>query len=163
MTDTRSRFITPAVDRLPLSGGDWIEVRRQLSAGDQFEGYAITFREDGSRAYELLGLAEIYAHLVAWSFTRPGPEGDPIPVEIETGAKKLAALKALDHASYLELDRAIMAHRATWYVEDRKKKAQPSGANGSAPSSSPSTPSGSRSSRSARSSRTSTSGPSSSP
>jgi len=33
----RCRVVRPGLTRLPLSGGDWVEVRRELNAGEYFD------------------------------------------------------------------------------------------------------------------------------
>jgi hypothetical protein len=101
-------FVQPARERLTLSGGQWIEVKQELTAGEQRHaqaGYYIDLRA-GERAridYEQYGKTKIVAYVTAWSLT--GFDGQPEPFNE-------SALDMLDMDHYLEIERAIDAHEA---------------------------------------------------
>jgi hypothetical protein len=83
----RNPFVRPETVRLELAEGDWIEVKKFLTSGEdarmsgaglrqmqQGEGGKPTFILD----FERLGLAQIEAYVVAWSFV--DEKGRSVPV-----------------------------------------------------------------------------------
>jgi hypothetical protein len=116
----RNRFVTPEIVRIPLSDGDWIEVKKRLSVGESRQAttsFIGRFHGDGSRTPnpEMLGMGWILAYLVRWSFR----DGNDLPVGVS-----LDALKALDLDTYAEIEKAIEAHeeRVATEDQDREKK-----------------------------------------
>ena len=66
MTAKRSRFVQPSVVRLALSNDDWLDVRRELTVGEQRKAMAktiSTMRADGriEPNMEMIGKSEISA------------------------------------------------------------------------------------------------------
>jgi hypothetical protein len=123
----RNRFVVPQVVRLPLSDGDWIEVKRKLTVGEArlaTSSFVGSYRGDGSRTpnLETLGMGMALAYLVDWSFV--GVTDKRVPVSLD-------ALKELDLDTYAEIDKAIEAHIASVEEADaaREKKVQESGEN----------------------------------
>lgn len=108
----RSPFVTPDTVRLPLAEGDWVDVKKYLTAGEKkaLEGaglVAIKRTSDPAEgaAFELdfkrLGLALIEAYAVDWSFVdAKGAPTKPTPENIA----------ALDPDTATELQDAISAH-----------------------------------------------------
>jgi hypothetical protein len=116
----RSRFVTPEIVRLPLSDGDWIEVKKRLSVGEAryaTSSFIGAFKQDGSRIpnLETLGMGQTLAYLVRWSFR----DAQDLPVSVS-----LDALKALDMDTYREIEEAIEQHeqRVTLQMADQEKK-----------------------------------------
>ena len=85
----RNPFVKPEVVRLDLAEGDWIDVKKFLTAGEEARmngaGLRQMTQEDGKAAFTLdferLRLAQVAAYVVAWSFvdakgnqTKPTPE-----------------------------------------------------------------------------------------
>lgn len=110
----RNRFPAPAVERLPVSEGDWIEVKRELTVGEEKDTTLLAMREisqdDGQIKfrpdYQLMPFARAVIYLVGWSFHNA--KG---PVKLEDDQKKrLAQLRALDSESWQEIDTAIAEH-----------------------------------------------------
>jgi hypothetical protein len=103
----RCRFVVPSVATITLSDGDWIQVKNRLSVGEEraaFQSIVGEVSTDGGWRrpnMESIGLAEVAAYLVAWSFR--DPQGQPIPPD-------LATLKLLDPEDYKELEVAVQAH-----------------------------------------------------
>lgn len=102
----RNRFVTPATTRLALSSGDWLEVKKRLSAGERKAvagSHLGRFAPDGSRIpdWEALAFSGILAYLVDWSLR----DAEDKPVAIT-----LAALKNLLEEDFKEIDGAIDAH-----------------------------------------------------
>lgn len=118
MTAKRSRFVQPSVVRLALSNDDWLDVRRELTVGEQRKAMAktiSTMRADGriEPNMEMIGKSEISAYIVDWSFV--DANGKSVPFSE-------SALDNLTPADYSEVDAAVRAHIAA--VEDDRKKAE---------------------------------------
>jgi hypothetical protein len=67
-------FVTPAIDRLDLPDGHWLEVRRELTVGEErraFSGVVDRVNADGSFRpnFDQIGRAEKIAYIVDWSLT----------------------------------------------------------------------------------------------
>jgi hypothetical protein len=103
---SRCRFVQPGIVRLTLTDDEWIDVKRELNAGEQrrvMAGYVKTM-ESGERPTidpERLGKTRLLEYIVAWSFK--GFTGQPEPFDE-------SALDCLDMDTYKELDEAIDAH-----------------------------------------------------
>ena len=106
----RCRIVQPATDRIPISDGDWIEVKRDLTYGERTHASAAVIgevRADGWMRPNLDGsAAQIVAYLVDWSLV--DMEDKRIP--IRTDAEKLSAIKSLDEATVKEISDAIETH-----------------------------------------------------
>ena len=109
-----NRFPAPLVERLPLSEGDWIEVKRDLTVGEEKDISLLAMRElsqtDGtvkfSLDYQLMPFAKAVIYLVGWSFHNA--KG---PVKLEDDQRKrLSQLRALDRDTWEEIDAAILRH-----------------------------------------------------
>lgn len=96
----RNPFVKPEVVRLDLTEGDWIEVKKYLTSGEdarmsgaglrqmqQGEGGKATFLLD----FERLGLAQIEAYVTAWSFVDEKQRVVPVtPQNISALSKEVA-------------------------------------------------------------------------
>lgn len=104
---SRVRFVTPDTVKLTLSDGDWIEVKRQLTVGEERKAFQAIVGEvkDGWRRpnVEMVGVAEVEAYLVDWSF-RDGHD-KPVPLSRD-------AILQLDSESYNEIEAALQKHVA---------------------------------------------------
>ena len=102
----RCRFVQPDVIRLPLSDGDYIDVKKELNAGEQRRVFsrlvkAMHFSEKPEIDPEQVGLSKVVEYLVGWSFA--DAQGKPVPVSE-------AAISNLDGETYGEIVKAIDAH-----------------------------------------------------
>jgi hypothetical protein len=102
----RSRFVQPDTVRLSLSDGDWVEVKKELNAGEQrriFAGVVKTMHagEKLELNPEQIGKSKLLEYIVAWSFI--GLSGKPEPFSA-------AALDNLDADTYRELIELVDAH-----------------------------------------------------
>ena len=102
----RSRFVAPEVVRLTISEGDWIDVKRELNAGETRRIYTDLIRdfragEQATLDPKQVGLTKILNYVVGWSFV----DADNRPVPFSQ-----AALENLDTDSYKEIADAIDAH-----------------------------------------------------
>jgi hypothetical protein len=144
------RFVQGGTRQLDLSEGDWIRVKRRLTAGEQRAAMArmYTLTGDGQQRvfnYEMVGLSTILAYLIEWNITDPsgriapltGPNGED-PVVIAT-----ATLDQLDPASYDEILQAVKQHERDMIAErDAQKKTRRGAPMSSATSLSPDTTTG---------------------
>ena len=102
----RCRFVQPDVIRLPLSDGDWIDVKKELNAGEQRRVFSrlvktMHFNEKAEIDAEQVGLSKVVEYVVGWSFTDAA--GKPVPVSE-------AAICNLDGDTYQEIVRAVDVH-----------------------------------------------------
>lgn len=114
----RNRFRKPGIERLLLSDGDWVEVKRRLSVGEEraaFQAIVGQINQDGWRKpnVELVGIAEMFAYLVDWSFT--GDDDKPVKLTID-------AIQNLDPDDYKELEDALDAHKKRMEAEREAQK-----------------------------------------
>jgi hypothetical protein len=123
---SNSWFVSPDTKRLPLAPplGGWIEVRKEISIGDQRGAFAgsikgTTQTGDGVRTeYDAkrMGFGLVMAYLVDWS-----AKGlDDKPVAIDTPEKKRAALEALKPDIWEAIEGAVDAH-AKAVAEEKKQ------------------------------------------
>lgn len=104
---SRCRFVQPDIVRLPLSDGDFIDVKRELNAGEQRKLFAGMVRDGvipGEKTVldpEQVGITKLVAYLVGWSLV--DAKGAPVPVSE-------AALKNLDVETYTEIMTAVDTH-----------------------------------------------------
>jgi hypothetical protein len=108
------RFAKPSTKTIDLPDGEWIEVREELSVGEQRKAYTAAVKgstktEEGTRTEydaQKLSFALVVGYLVDWS----ARDGNGKPVDISTLPKRQAAVEALDAESFAVLEAAIEAH-----------------------------------------------------
>lgn len=96
----RNPFVKPETTRLDLAEGDWIDVKKFLTSGEdarmsgaglrqmqQGEGGKATFILD----FERLGLSQIEAYVVGWSFVDEKGRGVPVTPQNISALSKEAA------------------------------------------------------------------------
>jgi hypothetical protein len=109
----------PQIDRIPLTEDEWIEVKHELTTGEQRRMFAAMRTDgafDGARVY----LARALAYLVAWSLIDPA--GRPLALTAD-------ALDDLDTDTTREIREAIDAHEAAVEADRAaQKKTRMSGA-----------------------------------
>jgi hypothetical protein len=119
----RVRFVEPELVRLPLSDGDWIDVKKILTTGEQRRMFADMRRrfapgELPSVDPAQVALARAVAYIVMWSFV--DRHGQPVPVSP-------GAIDQLDTWTFTEIREAIDAHeRAQDQAFDDEKKTRSS-------------------------------------
>ena len=102
----RCRFVAPDTVRLSLSDGDWLEVKKELNAGEQRRVFTSLVRHmhmDGKaelNPYQV-GKTKILAYVVDWSLT--DQQGNRAKFSE-------AALDSIDPASYKEINDAVDKH-----------------------------------------------------
>lgn len=121
---SRLRFVEPNIKRLPLSDGDYIDVKRELNARESRRVYARMIKggqiESGEKAMldpEQVGFTKIVEYLTGWSFV--DASGQPVPVSED-------AVGNLDVDTLRELITAIDAHEEAVAAEKNKRGETPS-------------------------------------
>jgi hypothetical protein len=113
----RCRIVVPGIVRLPLSGGDYLDVTKELNAG---EYYDMLIAQSERKLF-----AKPIAYLVAWSLT--GVADAPIPYDLEMPEdERRATIRALDKATIREIGAAIDKHEAAEDAALEAKKKTPS-------------------------------------
>jgi len=110
----RNRFVKPQVVRLDLSDGDWIDVKRQLNAGETRAIFTEMIKEQHAGSVAVIdsarvGITKLLAYIVAWSLV-----DDNGPVAFSE-----AALTNLDMETFREIVDAVDAHETR--IESEKK------------------------------------------
>lgn len=111
----RPRGVKHDTVRLDLSDGDWIEVRRVLTVGEERDLVSLAvrgYRPDGTADLDtkLLSFLAAATYITAWSLV--GMEGLPLPwVSNANVTKRVEVLRTLDTATMREIDEALEAHR----------------------------------------------------
>lgn len=117
----RYRFVDPDdIVRLSLSDGDWIDVKKELNAGERnalfgkmVVGGYVPGKETTFDAAKI-GIARAAAYLVGWSFT--DRKGQPIHLSE-------AAIRSLQSDTFAEIVTALDAHETEQETaRDEEKK-----------------------------------------
>lgn len=111
---SRCRFVQPDIVRLPLSDGDWIDVKKQLNAGEQRRifGRLVKAMHIGEKTEvdpEQVGKTKLIEYIVGWSFVNAA--GGPEPFSED-------ALENLDVDTFGEIVKAVDDHEET---QERKR------------------------------------------
>lgn len=112
----RSRVVQPEIVRLPLSGGDFVDVKKELNAGDYWD--LIIAQADRQP------FAKILAYVIGWSFVG---DSDPIPYSLDLPETlRRDTVRSLDKSTMRELIAVIDRHeQAVDALRDGKKKETP--------------------------------------
>jgi hypothetical protein len=114
----RNRFVTPDIVRLPLSDGDFIDIKKELNAGENRRVFARLVKDmhAGEKIQlepEQVGLTKVVEYLIGWSFT----DGNGKPVDVSEGA-----IQNLDQDTFTEITKAIDAHEEKMDAERTARK-----------------------------------------
>jgi hypothetical protein len=130
----RDRFVRPELTRIPLSDGDWLLVKRRLSAGEEREAHARMFEEapDGTLRPNRLrfDFAIISAYVVDWSLLR---EGEPLAIRGMAPDDLELLLHDLAPEELREFRIAIEEHEARQEAARLAEKKSPVGERASPP------------------------------
>lgn len=117
----RCRFVQPDIVRLVLSDGDWIDVKRELNAGEQRRVFSrlvktLHFNERAELDPEQVGRTKVVEYLIGWSLTDQA--GKPVPVSD-------AAVDNLDAETFAEIVKVVDAHEdAVTATREQEKNAR---------------------------------------
>ena len=118
-----SRIRRPETVRIPLTRGDWILVKKYLTAGETRRVFRRMIRK-GATGDEIdslqVGLSKMVVYLVDWSIT----DADDQPVIIRGQSEDMIAdvLEMLDVESFAEVLKAIEVHERTMELEREDEK-----------------------------------------
>jgi hypothetical protein len=123
-----SRYRRQEETRITLEGGDWLLVKRHLTAGDERGAYAKVLKggsfSPGERPLvdpEHLGIAQVISYLLDWNIT----DADDKPIRVRDASYDFiaSALNGMAPESLREIITAIQAHDAAMTAErDAEKK-----------------------------------------
>lgn len=103
------RMRRPEEVKVPLSGDDWIVVKKHLTAGETRAMFTAMLRERDDKVNPMkVGPAQVLAYLLDWSVQ--DPDGKPIVIRGEPEDVVASALDALDQDAYMEIQRAVEGH-----------------------------------------------------
>ena len=111
---SRCRVVVPEVVRLPLSDGDYLDVNKELNAGEYVD--MLTALADGKP------FAKAIAYLVAWSLV--GVNNQPIPYDVDMPEDvRRSTIRSLQIPTLREISAALDRHEAAEQAAlDAKKK-----------------------------------------
>jgi len=123
-----SRYRKQEQHRIDLADGDWLTVRKHLTAGDEREAFSRVIRagtfhpgEKPEVDPEHLGIAQVVSYLLDWNLT--DADDKPIVIRDQSYAFIAAALKNQTPESLREIIDAVQAHDAAMTAErDHEKK-----------------------------------------
>jgi hypothetical protein len=115
---SRCRFVQPDIVRLTLSDGDFIDVKKELNAGEQRRLFAHMMRDmvPGEKVTlipEQVGRTKLIEYVVGWSFT--DADGKPVPVSE-------SAIDNLNTTTYAEMVKAVDDHEAAQEAKREQEK-----------------------------------------
>lgn len=114
----RVRTIVPDSRRLELSDGDWMVVKRRLTAGERksvTQSLMLRTAADGTRSHDYLSFTfdSVLVYVLEWSLS--DSKGKTLPIT-------RATLENLDEADFDELEKAVDAHEAEMKQEIAEAK-----------------------------------------
>jgi hypothetical protein len=112
---SRCRVVVPEMVRVPLSDGDYLDVKQELNAGE----YVALLTAMAERR----PFAKVLAYVIGWSLI--GVDGKPMPYDIETPEQtRRSTVSALDKDTLREMIAALDKHeQAGDEAREEKKKA----------------------------------------
>jgi hypothetical protein len=118
------RMRRPETVRLELPQGDWLLVKKHLTAGELRGVFAGMMRADGEAIDRVkVGLSKIVGYLLDWSFE--DFDGKPIVIRDQPENVVVSALNGIDTDAYRDVLAAIEAHEeATTAEREQEKNAQ---------------------------------------
>lgn len=122
------RMVRPETVKLEISEGDWLLVKKKLTAGEQRRMFMRQMKTMvAGEKVELnprqVGLSQMVEYLVDWSIT----DSDDKPVVIRDQSSEFveSAIEMLDMESFNEILKAIQDHEAAMTVEREIEKGRP--------------------------------------
>lgn len=117
----RTRMRRPETVKLEISDGDWLLVKKHLTAGEHRTMLAGMLREDRNGVNPVkVGVTRIQAYLLDWSIT--DADGQQVVIRDQPAAVLAGALDAIDVETFKEILKAIEDHAAAVSVELEAEK-----------------------------------------
>jgi|SRR5262245_17652303 len=108
----RNRLVYPEEVRLPLSDGDYIDVKKELNAGEYRKLLTDQFKDTDEKVVldpTKVGITKLLAYLLGWSLC--GRNNERIPYHLEQPEEiRRTTIDSLDKDTYRELMAAVNAH-----------------------------------------------------
>lgn len=110
-----SDFVKPEIKRFPISGGHFIDVKKQLNHGEREDMFAamaplVTPGEDLRFNRRDIRTAKAVTYLVGWSLTN---EGTPVPMSPELPEQvRIDTIRSLSAERFDEMFAVILKHEA---------------------------------------------------
>jgi hypothetical protein len=122
-----NRFVRPEVVRLQLSGGDFIDVKKELNTGESRRVFArmardMTPGENVKLDPQQVGMAKVVEYLIGWSFT--DEDGRPVPLP-ESPEMKEAVISNLHIDTWNEIRLAVDEHEERVDAQRAQEKKVP--------------------------------------
>jgi len=119
------RVRRPETVTLNISQGDWLVVKKHLTAGEQRRmfGRLLLPAKAGEQPLinpDMIGLTTVLEYLLDWSLQ--DADGKPIVVRDQSLDVVLAAVRNIDADAYVEVQRAIETHDSTMTLERSAEK-----------------------------------------
>ena len=112
-------FVDPVPERLPLSGGQFVDIKQRLNHGETEDMYA-RIAPHGLQNRREVRTAKIDAYLLGWSLTK---KGVPVPMSPELPAQtRVDTIRALHQDRAVEIYDAIEAHEEKMAAERAAQK-----------------------------------------
>lgn len=135
-----SRYRKQEDQRLELSDGDWLLVRKHLTAGEERDAQAKVIKTGSFRSgerpeldLEHLGIAQAVSYLIDWSIT--DADDKPIRIRDQSYAFVAAALRNQTPESLREILEAIQAHDTAMTAAREQEKKRRAGESEPSPTS----------------------------
>lgn len=134
-----SRYRKQEQMRLELSAGDWLLVRKHLTAGEARDSFAKTikagfkFGQKPEVDTDHVGIALAVAYLLDWSIT--DADDKPVVIRDQSYDFVASALRNQTMESLQEIINAVEAHDAAMLAERELEKKGPDGVSGRSPTS----------------------------
>jgi hypothetical protein len=137
-----SRYRKPETVLLNISRGDWLLVKKHLTAGEQRQIFRRMLTANGGTAIEPVnvGLSKMIGYLLDWSIT--DADDQPVVIRDQDDDAKAAALDGLPPEDFKEILTAIEAHEDAMEALREQEKNDRDGAKASSPISPSPRPSG---------------------
>lgn len=115
------RMRRPDTVRLELSQGDWLIVKKHLTAGENRAMFAGMMREDGESIDRVkVGLSKVLTYLLDWSFE--DFDGNPLVIRDQPANAVASALNGIDGDAFAEVLAAIEDHEDATEKERAQEK-----------------------------------------
>ena len=134
------RYRNPETVKLEISHGDWLLVKKHLTAGESRRMFASMLDPSGGVAPVNVGMSKLVAYLLDWSID--DANGKRVVIADKSDAEKTAMLDNLPAEDFKEILRAVEAHERTVDEERAREKNFPDGESASSPISPSLEPSG---------------------
>jgi hypothetical protein len=124
------RVRKPETVKLEISRGDWLLVKKHLTAGERRKMFGLMVARgisDPSLDPSRVGLSKMITYMLDWSFT--DADGKPLPMQDQPADVVEKSLDAIDGEDFTEVLKAIEAHDTAMEQERAEEKNDRDGAN----------------------------------